>query len=763
MDLREIENDILKGSFTWYEIGKDKTILFFKSGHEDKFINHWISELEEYYRNQGADAVCVTASAFDSKKKFDVVILPCSIEFVDDPVSFVKTALSYLSVNGRLLIMANNRLGLRYFCGDKDYHTGRQFDGIDGYIKISEQNKKYVSGRAFSKRELMNVIHDAGINRTCIYSVFPNLQLPQLIYREDIIPSVDKIHAQYCPLYYNRNSVYLYENSLLDELIQNGVFHAIANAYVIECSVDDNFSGLAYAEYCINGLREDAIVKRCNDRLDKMQTIAIFNDGIKKIRKIKENSLILRNRNIPVVETYYSESATEMKYNGTEMGINYLSRLVRLDKDKFLKELDRLKSMIFESSESSNLLNPDVSKIVDKYGEKIENLGKILTHAFPDMCVSRVVYEKGVFKLSEQEHKIDNIPANVLVFGMIRDVYANIKDLSKYVEWDELLDRYGLLEKKMLWSDIDWMYVCRYRHDDIVKLWRERYELSENAVNSNRKKMELSIQEYVRVFVDLFKNIGNRKLIIFGSGQYAAKFLQRYGKRYPVYRVLDNNEKRQGEVLENVMIVSPDILKEMKPDEYKIIICVKQFENVLNQIRSMGVVNYSVFDPESDLQSEPEPKMDRSIVNGEKKKYHIGYVAGVFDLFHKGHLNLLRRAKEQCDYLIAGVCTDEWVSENKNTSTFIPFEERLEIVGACKYVDRAVEIPLYDSGIREAWRLYHFDVQFSGNDHDDSAGWIADKRFLEERGADIVFFPYTQSTSSTKLKELINSRLKNRS
>lgn len=118
----------------------------------------------------------------------------------------------------------------------------------------------------------------------------------------------------------------------------------------------------------------------------------------------------------------------------------------------------------------------------------------------------------------------------------------------------------------------------------------------------------------------------------------------------------------------------------------------------------------------------------------------MGYVAGVFDLFHVGHLNLLRSAKEQCNYLIVGVVTDEGVRKYKHTVCIVPFEERMEIVRSCRYVDEVVEIPLEYYDTDEAYRRYQFDVQFSGSDYADSPGWIAKKAFLQKRGADMVFF-----------------------
>ncbi len=156
---------------------------------------------------------------------------------------------------------------------------------------------------------------------------------------------------------------------------------------------------------------------------------------------------------------------------------------------------------------------------------------------------------------------------------------------------------------------------------------------------------------------------------------------------------------------------------------------------------------------------------NRTVVAVEKKedaapkKYHTGYIAGVFDLFHVGHLNMFKRAKEQCDYLIVGVVTDESVIRDKKTSPYIPFAERIEMVRSCRYVDEAVEIPADFGDTDEAYRRYRFDVQFSGSDYENDPEWLAKKVFLQKQGSDLVFFPYNQSTSSTKLKEIITKKL----
>lgn len=136
-----------------------------------------------------------------------------------------------------------------------------------------------------------------------------------------------------------------------------------------------------------------------------------------------------------------------------------------------------------------------------------------------------------------------------------------------------------------------------------------------------------------------------------------------------------------------------------------------------------------------------------------KKKYKIGYVPGVYDLFHIGHLNLLRRSKELSEYLIAGVLTDELVEHFKGKKPYIPFEERREIVAAINGVDEVMKVDFTNTVKMDAWNLYHYDAYFSGDDHEHD--WDREKKALQAVGSDIVFLPYTQSTSSTMIKKQI--------
>lgn len=135
-----------------------------------------------------------------------------------------------------------------------------------------------------------------------------------------------------------------------------------------------------------------------------------------------------------------------------------------------------------------------------------------------------------------------------------------------------------------------------------------------------------------------------------------------------------------------------------------------------------------------------------------ERKVVIGYLSGTFDLFHIGHLNLIKRAKKQCDYLIVGVHdSGAW----KGKETFVPFEERKEIISACQYVDKVVDAPEEDS---DAWELYHYDRLFVGSDYQGSKRFQAYERFFEDKGVKIIYFPYTKTTSSTQIRDAIMKR-----
>ncbi len=138
---------------------------------------------------------------------------------------------------------------------------------------------------------------------------------------------------------------------------------------------------------------------------------------------------------------------------------------------------------------------------------------------------------------------------------------------------------------------------------------------------------------------------------------------------------------------------------------------------------------------------------------GDEKRI-IGYTSGVYDLFHIGHLNLLKNAKGLCDSLIVGVTSDELVAY-KNKKSVIPHLERMEIVRNIKFVDAVVQ--QYDMDKIKMWERLKFDVMFVGDDWFDSPKWQEIDEQFKKVGVKVVYFPYTKGISSTKINNTLDS------
>ena len=135
----------------------------------------------------------------------------------------------------------------------------------------------------------------------------------------------------------------------------------------------------------------------------------------------------------------------------------------------------------------------------------------------------------------------------------------------------------------------------------------------------------------------------------------------------------------------------------------------------------------------------------------DKPQIVVGYLSGTFDLFHIGHLNLLKRAKQHCDFLVVGIHKD---ASHKGKSTFIPYEERVEIIRSIKYVDRVIPSEPEDSDIYVK-NIVKYDRLFVGSDYKGTERFNRYEAFFADKGVEIIYFPYTQGTSSTQLRDAL--------
>lgn len=776
MDCEEITKEFSKGAFVWYDFAPESDILYLYARQEDTAIMELLESKANVHRCSITEVMVESLSP----ESYDYIVGIDVLEECRTPEKLLSKCYVLLKMTGRLVLGTENRYAIKYICGDRDPYTNHNFDGIENYRRLSDADREMISGRCYSMADLREMLNATGFRYHKFYSVMPSLQETQLVYAENYEPE-EQLAMRYFPLYNYPDSVFMEEQYLYTDLIRNGMFHKMANAYVIECSREGKFDDLLHATISLDRGKENALVTSICEQEDgrKVYKRAIYEEGIGKLKKIQENSEELHNRGIHVVSSHLENENLVMPYIDVPVAMNALKDLAKRDKEAFLGAMDDMYELILQSSEHTD-------KILEKDRNSANgrNLGPILSKGYIDMVPLNCFYDGSIrnprerFVYYDQEFYWENCPAKAIMYRSITIIYDSTdKVFENKIPRSELMERYGLLECSDIWQRMAGRFTSVLRNQKLLRPYYEKKKVDGRILYTNREKLNYSAKEYQQIFVDLFDELGEKKpgkkekkLILFGSGKFTEKFLFQFPDDYEVYAIVDNNCSKWGTFMEGIPIQSPDILRDIPEDERHIIICIKGYNGVVNQLRNMGITDFHIYDPGNDYPNKKREKVNAKLseklaeIDSDSeqsvtdKPYNIGYIAGVFDLFHIGHLNMFKRAKEQCRYLIVGVVSDEGVRLNKQAEPYVPFDERIEMVRSCKYVDEAVKLPLNFAGTRDMYKIYHFDVQFSGSDYENDPNWLAEKEFLEKNGSTMVFFPYTQSTSSTKLKAAIEQR-----
>lgn len=731
--LREIK----KGLLGWYD---------FVPGRAALYIGRATDPVAELLREKGlAVETCALSQAARLAEKiegcFDYLISVADPERSKTPEKLLFAYHRLLKDDGVLLLGMNNRFGLRFLCGDRDLYTDRVFDGIENYWRAYLKPEDEFRGRAYAREEIAKLLDAAGFPSQKFYSLISHLDHPNMLFAEGYLPNED-LATRIFPTYHYPKTVFLEEEYLYDSLIKNGLFHGLANAWLIECPKSGKNAPVLHVTSSLERGREKAIYTLIRED-NVVEKKAAYPEGEERLADIARHHADLEAHGLRTVGGRIENGRLIMQRIDAKVGQLYLKELLVKNKKQFLETMDHFRDLILKSSETEV-----------KYFRKTKSKELFLRHGYLDLVPLNSFFLGGEFVFFDQEFCEDNYPANALITRMVATFYAGNPALNQYLRADELYARYGMTEHLDVWHRYEWDFLAKLRQEKALRSFHEANRRDGSVTYKNRLHMNYSAGDFERLFVDVFRDADTRKMILFGSGLFARKFLDMYGRDYEILALLDNRAEKWGSEVEGVPVRSPQYLKSLSPGEYKVIVCIKNYLSVMNQLDAMGVHNYSIFDP---AQSYPDrPRRAKENVAETKKRFHKGYISGVFDLFHKGHLNLIKRAKEQCDYLIVGVVTDEGVEKYKKVRPYIPFEERLEIVAACRYVDEAVAIPYEARGIEAAYQKFRFDCQFCGSDYEKDPAFRRGKKYLEEHGAELVIFPYTEGTSSTKIKGLID-------
>lgn len=731
-----IEEEIKKGILAWINFGKDAKILCVdEAGSISSDAMPQGLDFEVQTLRQSANKYYTA----DNQEYFDYIIVLGALERCLDPVTVLTRWYSMLKKGGKLLIGADNRFAVKSFCGDSDRFSSKNFDGIEDYFGYSERDIKNFGGRCYGINELKDLLNEAGIVSHKFYSVIPHYSCAQLIYSESVLPN-EELANRYYPKYREPEKVFLREEYLYTGLIKNGLFHQMANSYFIEAAKDCDFMNVDSVTLSMDRGNADsmATIILSNDSVVKK---AIYSEGESRLDALVCNHQALATANIPIVDIEKEDNrVVSMPFLEGDVAQTHLRKLLAENENLFIEEMDKFKDYILSSSEI--------------IGE--DEHGKILRKGYLDLVLLNCIWNKECgYTFYDQEFSKDNYYANVLIFRNICIVFDCIPAKERKVAPEFFLERYGLKD------DIDFLiaetekFTHELRNQDELKAYTDKCGRNIRAVITNREAVNVDAVDRELLAKDCFNDIKDKDIVVFGAGKVADKFLEFYRNDFDIKFVVDNNKELQGMSIYGYDIVSPDKIHDLPYQSFKVIICANDYKSIYRQLQEKGITNVGLFDSMmayTGLHRNPftcEGKVS-------DKPYRVGYCAGVYDLYHVGHLNIFKRAKELCDYLIVGVVTDEGVRKWKKVEPYVPFEERIRMVQSCEYVDEAVRIPLMYGSTQDAFRKYNFDVQFSGSDYENDPAWLEVRDWLRAHGSEMVFFPYTQSTSSTKLKEAIS-------
>ena len=610
----KIIRDIPKSLLNWYDFKQNATVLYI--GAKEDALADVLTESSLQLTCVSLEDLCLEEGVLKPARSFDYIVCIEALERHPHPEQILQTLRGMLKPDGTMLLGMNNRFGLRYFCGDRDYYTERNFDGIEGYRRAYSKKEDVFRGRCYSRAELKVLLQNTGWQKFRFYSVLSNFQNPSFIYAEDYLPNED-LSIRVFPTYYHPHSVFLEERSLYNSLAQNGMFHEMANAYLIECSLSGEFSDINHVTSSMERGREDALITIIR-KSGVVEKRAAYPEGSGRLKQLMENGNALRARGISVVDAHLEGNSYVMPYVHGESGQIYLQNLFMTDQEKFLQEMDRFREMILQSSES---VKPDEG----------DGQGVILSRGYLDMMPLNSFYVNGEFVFYDQEICEANYPANAIITRAVDTLYMRNPEMQNILPREDLYERYGLAADLRRWRKLNGEFLSKLRKDKELRRYHEKYRSDDGVINSNRQRMNYSEEEYQRLFVDIFRNADTRKLILFGSGNFTKRFLTLYSKDYPVYAVIDNNEQKWGQEIEGIQIQSPELLTQLQKGEYKVIICIKNYLSVMKQLNQMGVKEYSVFDSNKDYPRKRRPIVQTAGEHAsvEPKKYHTGYIAGV--------------------------------------------------------------------------------------------------------------------------------------
>lgn len=517
-------SELRKSLIHWYDFKKDADVLEIGAGfgtltgvlcekcahvtvtEKSEFRAKAIAKRYEAIGNLEVYAGDVSDIAFD--KKFDYILLIGLLERIGNGTGDIRYYAEYLSKlkallkeDGKLLFAVDNRMGLKYFCGAAEPYTNKAFVGLNRY-------KQKAKGYTFSKKEVEDIVANAGFEHSKFYYPLPDYKFPQLIYTDSYLPEKN-VKERLVPYYTRNDTLVAHELELYEDITENGVFPFFANSFLVECALINEPGEVVYAAISADRGKEKSFTTSIYEK-GIVKKAFLYPEGRENADALIANMSELKKRGIPVVEHVQDEKGIiTQPFIPWPTLSNVLKNLIKTDVEKFLAVIEQIYSYIIQSSEqvpeSGNALRKRLLEElqekdnlnVEQKAEEKERLekidfGPILKKAYIELIPLNCFYsiEEDKYLYFDQEFVRENYPAGYVMFRAIHYIYCFIQSADEYYPKQKLIEKYGLNDTWQYYINEEIRFQSEVRKHELFKQFNQWTKVDNKRITDNAGRLE---------------------------------------------------------------------------------------------------------------------------------------------------------------------------------------------------------------------------------------------------------------------------------
>ncbi|PNV62614.1 hypothetical protein C0033_08635 [Clostridium sp. chh4-2] len=445
---------------------------------------------ERYKKRDNLDIYAGNITDMEISRQFDYIIMIGSLERQcggsknsEDYVKYLSGLKSYLKPDGKFLIAAENKYGLRYFCGEPENYTKMPFGGIGQYCTPGK-------GYTFGRHELEMILENAGLIQQRFYYPLPDYKLAQMVYSDEYLPQKD-LGERLLFYHPDPSTLLLPEQWLYSDILDNKVFHFFANSFLVECSESGDKGTAVFAAVTTDRGKEHGLATSIHQAPDKkgrrfVKKRALYDDGQKSVRSAYDNIMNLKQHGVPIVPHTMENDAIVMPFVDEITCSDYLRKLVS---EKNKEQFEVIFELIYQNIiRSSEIVSSEKNAFPGSEECQIE-YGPILKQCYVDMVPFNCFYVDKQLIYFDQEFIKENYPAAYPMFRALMYTYIFTPEAEQLVPLSVMKERYGL---EMLWevlSEEEQHFVADNRRHNVYRNFYQWTWVDLERMEKNRRQI----------------------------------------------------------------------------------------------------------------------------------------------------------------------------------------------------------------------------------------------------------------------------------